>query len=129
MPQVEVHLALSGGAKWGGIGEPAVANAIHLAIGKRIRSTPLENHDLSWTRNPALATIRKSTIASLVTSNVNASGIISILQLKLRNPNTADHERTRQQKKQRQGMQSVARDTHGTHPKVRPNGVLRSGKC
>jgi len=39
MPQVEVHFALSGGAKWGGIGEPAVANAIYLATGKRIRSS------------------------------------------------------------------------------------------
>jgi isoquinoline 1-oxidoreductase beta subunit len=55
MPQVEVHFALSGGAKWGGIGEPAgppvppaVANAIWFATGKRIRSTPFKNHDLSW---------------------------------------------------------------------------------
>jgi isoquinoline 1-oxidoreductase beta subunit len=55
MPQVEVHFALSGGAKWGGIGEPAgppvppaVANAIYYATGKRIRSTPFNKHDLSW---------------------------------------------------------------------------------
>ncbi len=55
MPQVEVHFALSGGAKWGGIGEPAgppvppaVANAIYYATGKRIRSTPFKSHDLSW---------------------------------------------------------------------------------
>jgi isoquinoline 1-oxidoreductase beta subunit len=55
MPQVEVHFALSGGAKWGGIGEPAgpptppaVANAIFYATGKRIRSTPFKGHDLSW---------------------------------------------------------------------------------
>jgi isoquinoline 1-oxidoreductase beta subunit len=54
MPQVEVHFALSGGAKWGGIAEPAgsrtpppVANAIWYAMGKRIRSTPFKNHDLS----------------------------------------------------------------------------------
>jgi isoquinoline 1-oxidoreductase subunit beta len=55
MPQVEVHWSLSGGAKWGGLGEPAgpptppaVANAIWYATGKRIRSTPFRLHDLSW---------------------------------------------------------------------------------
>jgi isoquinoline 1-oxidoreductase subunit beta len=38
-----------------GIGEevvplvaPAILNAIHMATGKRIRSIPLRNHDLSW---------------------------------------------------------------------------------
>jgi CO/xanthine dehydrogenase Mo-binding subunit len=52
---VEVHFALSGGKEWGGISEPAgppvppaVANAIYFATGKRIRSTPFKNHDLSW---------------------------------------------------------------------------------
>jgi isoquinoline 1-oxidoreductase subunit beta len=55
MPEVDVHFALSGGTKWGGMGEPAgppvppaVANAIYYATGKRIRSTPFRNHDLSW---------------------------------------------------------------------------------
>ena len=55
MPQVDVHFALSGGTKWGGLGEPAgppvppaVANAIYYATGKRIRSTPFRMHDLSW---------------------------------------------------------------------------------
>lgn len=55
MPEVEVHFALSGGKKWGGLGEPggppippAVANAIYYATGKRIRSTPFRSHDLSW---------------------------------------------------------------------------------
>jgi isoquinoline 1-oxidoreductase subunit beta len=39
-----------------GIGEevvplvaPAILNAIHMATGKRVRSVPLRNHDLSWT--------------------------------------------------------------------------------
>ena len=55
MPEVETHLALSGGDKWGGIGEPsvptiipAVCNAIFKITGKRIRSLPLSKHDLSW---------------------------------------------------------------------------------
>jgi isoquinoline 1-oxidoreductase beta subunit len=55
MPQVETHLALTGGTKWGGIGEPgvppiapAVCNAIFKITGKRIRSLPLRNVDLSW---------------------------------------------------------------------------------
>ena len=55
MPEVETHFALSGGDKWGGIGEPgvppiapAVSNAIFRITGKRIRSLPLMNHDLSW---------------------------------------------------------------------------------
>jgi isoquinoline 1-oxidoreductase beta subunit len=56
MPEVETHLALTGGTKWGGIGEPgvppiapAVCNAIFKVTGKRIRSLPLSNHDLNWT--------------------------------------------------------------------------------
>jgi isoquinoline 1-oxidoreductase beta subunit len=55
MPPVEVHFALTKGGTWGGMGEPAgpptpgaVANAIFYATGKRIRSTPFRNHDLSW---------------------------------------------------------------------------------
>jgi isoquinoline 1-oxidoreductase subunit beta len=55
-PEVETHLALTGGKKWGGIGEPgvppiapSVCNAIFKITGKRIRSLPLRNHDLRWT--------------------------------------------------------------------------------
>ncbi|HUC51937.1 MAG TPA: molybdopterin cofactor-binding domain-containing protein [Xanthobacteraceae bacterium] len=53
-PKIDVHLALSGGKKWGGAGEPggaptaaAVCNAIFALTGKRIRSLPLIDHDLS----------------------------------------------------------------------------------
>ena len=53
MPEVRTHFALSGGGKWGGVGEPglppiapAVSNAIFAATGKRIRSLPIRNHDL-----------------------------------------------------------------------------------
>lgn len=53
MPEVHCHFALSGGSKWGGLGEPAgpptppaVANAIYRATGKRLRSTPFNKYDL-----------------------------------------------------------------------------------
>jgi isoquinoline 1-oxidoreductase beta subunit len=56
MPEVETHLALTGGDKWGGIGEPgvppvapAVCNAIFKITGNRVRALPLRNHDLNWT--------------------------------------------------------------------------------
>ncbi len=55
MPEIESYFALSGGKKWGGMGEPAgppvppaVANAIFAATGKRIRKTPFRQYDLTW---------------------------------------------------------------------------------
>jgi isoquinoline 1-oxidoreductase beta subunit len=55
-PKIDVHLVPSGGKVWGGAGEPAtppiaaaVANAIFAATGKRIRTLPLIDHDLSYT--------------------------------------------------------------------------------
>lgn len=53
-PKIDVHFALTGGNKWGGVGEPgaapvaaAVCNAIYTLTGKRIRSLPIMDHDLS----------------------------------------------------------------------------------
>ncbi len=55
MPVIETHFALTGGDKWGGMGEPglppvaaAVANAIFYATGKRVREMPFVHADLSW---------------------------------------------------------------------------------
>jgi isoquinoline 1-oxidoreductase beta subunit len=55
MPEVETVFALSEDGWWGGYGEPsgpptpaAVANAIFFATGKRVRTTPVVHHDLSW---------------------------------------------------------------------------------
>ena len=53
-PRIETHLALTGGSKWGGIGEPgtppiapAVCNAIFAATGRRIRRLPIKNEELT----------------------------------------------------------------------------------
>jgi len=53
MPKVEVVVVPTGDF-WGGVGEPTIAvaapavlNAIFAATGKRIRTLPLMNHDLS----------------------------------------------------------------------------------
>jgi len=53
MPKVESIIMPTGGAVWGGIGEPticvaapAVLNAFFQATGKRIRSVPLKNHGI-----------------------------------------------------------------------------------
>ncbi|MDH5736735.1 MAG: molybdopterin-dependent oxidoreductase [Gammaproteobacteria bacterium] len=53
-PVIETHFALSGGDKWGGMGEPAtppiapaVCNAVYKITGKRIRSLPLSDYHLT----------------------------------------------------------------------------------
>lgn len=56
LPEIHVHFdALSGHERFAIIGEapvgpigPAIGNAVFQATGKRLRSTPLLAHDLSW---------------------------------------------------------------------------------
>ena len=54
MPKVETIIMPSGGF-FGGVGEPTIAvaapailNAFFAATGKRIRSIPLKNHDITF---------------------------------------------------------------------------------
>ena len=54
MPKVE-SIIMPSGDFWGGVGEPtifvaapAVLNAFFAATGKRIRSVPLKNHNISF---------------------------------------------------------------------------------
>jgi len=53
-PKTEVYLVPTAGKKWGGVGEPgatmiqpAITNAIFAATGRRLRSLPIRNHNLS----------------------------------------------------------------------------------
>ena len=53
-PKIETYLHLTGGPRWGGIGEPgvgptppAVCNAVFAATGKRVRRLPLASVDLT----------------------------------------------------------------------------------
>jgi isoquinoline 1-oxidoreductase beta subunit len=53
MPEIETHFALSGGDKWGGLGEPAtppvapaVCNALYKITGRRIRILPIKDYFL-----------------------------------------------------------------------------------
>lgn len=53
MPEIDIHWALSGSNKWGGLGEPAtpviapaVCNALYKITGRRIRSLPIRDYYL-----------------------------------------------------------------------------------
>jgi isoquinoline 1-oxidoreductase beta subunit len=55
MPQIAIHFVRATDKPIAGIGEevvgwvaPALCNAVFAVTGKRVRSQPLKNHDLSW---------------------------------------------------------------------------------
>ena len=59
-PRIETYLHLTGGPRWGGVGEPgvgptpaAVCNAVFAATGKRVRRLPLSTVDLTKIPMPA----------------------------------------------------------------------------
>jgi isoquinoline 1-oxidoreductase beta subunit len=59
-PKIETYLHLTGGPRWGGIGEPgvgptpaAVCNAVFAATGKRVRRLPLSTVNLTRGSMPA----------------------------------------------------------------------------